>query len=137
MLNIYSKVDPEKIILSLIRKNEITNSRQNITPDEEFLQAGVKITKAEDFFKAHKHLPCNKVATTTQEAWVILDGKVEGTFYDLDDSLLCSLEISDGDCIVIYRGGHSLKILDDDTILYEFKNGPYYGVKKDKTYIGE
>ena len=54
MLNIYSKVDPEKIILSLIRKNEITNSRQNITPDEEFLQAGVKITKAEDFFKAHK-----------------------------------------------------------------------------------
>jgi|TARA_R100001460_G_scaffold11121_1_gene26108 hypothetical protein len=137
MLNIYSKVDPEKIILSLIRKNEITNSRQNITPDEEFLQAGVKITKAEDFFKAHKHLPCNKVATTTQEAWVILDGKVEGTFYDLDDSLLCSLEISDGDCVVIYRGGHSLKILDDDTILYEFKNGPYYGVKKDKTYIGE
>jgi hypothetical protein len=82
-------------------------------------------------------LPCNKVATTTQEAWVILDGKVEGTFYDLDDSLLCSLEISDGDCVVIYRGGHSLKILDDDTILYEFKNGPYYGVKKDKTYIGE
>ena len=137
MLNIYSKVDPEKIILSLIRKNEITNSRQNITPDEEFLQAGVKITKAEDFFKAHKHLPCNKVATTTQEAWVILDGKVEGTFYDLDDSLLCSLEISDGDCVAIYRGGHSLKILDDDTILYEFKNGPYYGVKKDKTYIGE
>ena len=137
MLNIYSKIDPEKIILSLIRKSEITNSRQNITPDEEFLQAGVKLTKAEDFFKAHKHLPCNKIVTTTQEAWVILDGKVEGTFYDLDDSLLCSLEMNDGDCVVIYRGGHSLKILDDNTILYEFKNGPYYGVKNDKAYIGE
>ena len=137
MLNIYSKVDPEKIILSLIRKNEITNSRQNITPDEEFLQAGVKITKAEDFFKAHKHLPCNKVATTTQEAWVILDGKVEGTFYDLDDSLLCSLEIRGGDCVVVFRAGHSFEVLDDNTTIYEFKNGPYYGVKKDKTYIGE
>jgi len=137
MLNIYSKIDPEKIILTMIKKEDITSARKNLTPDEEFLQAGVKLTKAEDFFKPHKHLECNKKASMTQEAWVILDGKVKGTFYDLDDSLLCSIEMGSGDCAVIYRGGHSLRVLEDDTILYEFKNGPYFGTEKDKTFIGE
>tara|TARA_R110002020_G_scaffold207313_4_gene412825 strand:- start:7294 stop:7707 length:414 start_codon:yes stop_codon:yes gene_type:complete len=137
VLNVYSKIDPEKIILTMIKKEEISGSRQNLTPDEEFMQAGVKLTKLDDFFKPHRHLDCNKIVSTTQEAWVILDGRIEGTFYDLDDSLLCSFEMGSGDCAVIYRGGHSLKVLEDNTILYEFKNGPYYGTEKDKTFIGE
>lgn len=135
MINYYSKINPEKIIFTMIKKENITKQRQNLTPDSEFLQVGAKRTYVNDFFKPHKHLPCEKKVTITQEAWVILNGKAEGSFYDLDDSFLCSITLNDGDCVVIYNGGHSLKILEDDTLLYEFKNGPYFGTEKDKVFI--
>ena len=58
MLNLYSLVDPEKIILTVIRKEDITHSRHNITPDEQFLQAGAKKMKVDEYFPPHYHLPC-------------------------------------------------------------------------------
>ena len=135
MKNIYSKIDPSIIIFTVIKKEEIKAGRINLTPDSEYLQVGVKKVFNGEFFKPHKHLECNKVATKTQEAWVILNGSAKGTFYDLDDSYLCSTIINDGDCVVIYNGGHSLEVLADETYLYEFKNGPYHGVEKDKQFI--
>jgi len=137
MINYYSKVNPQKIILTMIKKEDVTKNRQNLTPDSEFLQVGAKRTFTGDFFRPHKHLPCDKKATITQEAWVILNGKAKGVFYDIDDSYLCSIVLKDGDCVVIYNGGHSLEILEDNTLLYEFKNGPYFGVEKDKVFLGD
>ena len=43
--------------------------------------------------------------------------------------------MTSGDCIAIFNGGHSLKCLTDDTILYEIKTGPYFGAEKDKVYF--
>ena len=43
--------------------------------------------------------------------------------------------MSSGDCIVSMSAGHSFEVLEDDTLLYEFKNGPYYGTEKDKEFI--
>ena len=136
MLNCYSKVRPDELIFTMIKQNEISYGRKNLTPDKQFLQAGAKKTKAGEFFKPHKHLPCNKEVLITQEAWIILNGKAQGYFYDLNDEYLCSVELESGDCVIIYSGGHSLKILEDETILYEFKNGPYQGADKDKEFIG-
>ncbi len=135
MLNFYSKNDPNRLIFTMVKKSEIVHGRKNLTPDCEFIQVGVKRNHAGDFFKPHRHLPCRKVATMTQEAWVILNGRAMGTFYDLDGQFLSNVELSDGDCVVIYNGGHSLEILEDDTILYEFKNGPYFGASKDKQFL--
>jgi|TARA_R110000851_G_scaffold145221_1_gene284656 anti-sigma factor ChrR (cupin superfamily) len=135
MLNVFSQIEPEKLIFTMIKKHEITSGRKNLTPDEEFLQVGVKKASSGDYFKPHKHLACDKRVTITQEAWVILNGKAQGTFYDLDNTKIHSVTLNDGDCVVIYNGGHSLEILEDDTILYEFKNGPYFGPEKDKTFL--
>ena len=135
MLNFYSSVDSGVILFTITRKSEITSGRSDLTPPSEFLQAGVKKMKKGKFFKPHKHLPCQKVASMTQEAWVILDGKAEGCFYDLDDSLRETIILNDGDCAIIYNGGHSLRILEDNTILYEFKTGPYLGPIKDKVFL--
>jgi len=45
--------------------------------------------------------------------------------------------LEDGDCLVLFRGGHSLEVLDKNTIMYEFKTGPYFGFEKDKETINE
>ena len=44
MKQIYSKVEPDKLILSLLRYEDISEYRTDICPDEEFLQiSGRKI----------------------------------------------------------------------------------------------
>ena len=134
---IYSKVDPEKLILSLMRYSNISKYRTDLCPDEEFLQvSGRKLEKGLKA-EAHKHLLINRKTNITQEAWVVLNGRIKGIFYDLDDSVLYKTEIKKGDVAVLFRGGHSLEVLEEDTIMYEVKTGPYYGVDADKEFINE
>ena len=137
MERVYSKVDTDKLVLALMRFNEISEYRTDLSPDEEYLQiSGRKLEKGLKV-KAHKHTPIERKTDITQEAWVVFEGCIKGTFYDLDDSVLYETEIGKGDVIVLFRGGHSLEVLDEDTIFYEFKTGPYYGVEADKEAIDE
>ena len=46
-------------------------------------------------------------------------------------------ELKKGDMAIVYKAGHSFNVLEDNTVLYEFKNGPYYGKLKDKTMINK
>jgi hypothetical protein len=34
-----------------------------------------------------------------------------------------------------FRGGHTYDILADDTVVHEYKTGPYYGQAVDKEFI--
>jgi dTDP-4-dehydrorhamnose 3,5-epimerase-like enzyme len=88
-------------------------------------------------FKPHKHKELIRETNRTQEAWVILSGKIRAKFYDLDDSLILETVLMEGDCAIVFRAGHGFEVLEDNTILYEFKTGPYYGVEADKTFINE
>ena len=38
---------------------------------------------------------------------------------------------------MVFSAGHGFEVIEDNTILYEVKNGPYYGQIKDKTFIDE
>ena len=137
MERVYSKVNKDTLVLALMRYDEISEYRTDLSPDEEYLQiSGRKLEKGLKV-KAHKHTPIERKTNITQEAWVVFEGCIKGTFYDLDDSVLYETEIGKGDVIVLFRGGHSLEVLDEDTIFYEFKTGPYFGVEADKEAISE
>lgn len=133
----YSKKEESKLIFSLLRFEEICDRRIDLSPDQEFMQVCGRIMPCGVSVPPHRHIETNRQTNLTQEAWVLLRGSVRARFYDLDDSFLCEREISSGDVIVLYRGGHSLEVLEDNTIFYEFKNGPYFGVNKDKEKIDE
>ena len=137
MQRIYSKINKDILLLTLIKKNDITDSRIDLSPEEETLQVAVKRLKKGMSFKPHKHNKIHRITDITQESWVFLSGKVEAKFYDIDDKIILKTEMSAGDCVVVYKAGHSFKVLEDNTIIYEFKNGPYYGVEADKTFIIE
>ena len=137
MKRIYSKINPNKLILALMRYNDISECRYDLSPDEEYLQiSGMKLKRGKKV-KAHKHTPIERKTDITQEAWVVFDGCIRGIFYDLDDSVLYETDIKRGDVVVLFRGGHSLEVLDENTIFYEFKTGPYLGIKADKEAINE
>ena len=137
MNRVYSKVKEDCLLLSLVRSGDVTENRIDLSPEEEYLQVAVKQLTKGTSFKPHKHKELKRNTYLTQEAWVFLGGRVRAKFYDLDDSLILDTEMTGGDCVVVFRAGHSFEVLEDDTIIYEFKNGPYYGVETDKTYIGD
>jgi len=132
---IYSKIETNKLISSIISLEDIGCYRTDISPDNEFLQVSARNLKNITSVKAHKHKPIIRKTTITQEAWIVYKGKIKATIYDIDKTILKEIIIVDGGCIVLYNGGHSLTSLEENTIFYEIKTGPYYGYENDKEDI--
>jgi len=134
MEKIYSKIQPETLLHIIYRLSDV-NGRTNVVPDNEFLQlASIQMKKGQTF-KAHKHLVYNKITDIAQESWVVIKGSVKCILYDLDDTIIAEPIIKQGDCSLTFRGGHNYLILEDNTIVYEYKTGPYLGQELDKTFI--
>ena len=62
-------------------------------------------------------------------------GKVKVYYYDLDKKLICTKIIKAGDISVTLYGGHNYKALSENTLVYEYKSGPYQGIENDKKFI--
>jgi len=134
MEKIFSKIDP-KILLHLVHRFNEINGRTNIAPENEFLQlASLKMNKGTTF-KAHKHITIEKTTNIAQESWLVIKGSVKCFFYDIDDSILAEPILFPGDISMTFRGGHNYLILEDDTIVYEYKTGPYLGQEMDKVFL--
>lgn len=136
MKKLISKID-NTILHIIYKQNQRKNERIELVDDEQYIQASIINCSKGKTFAAHKHLykDINLENIITQEAWVIISGSVEVTYYDLDDSKLDSVILNKGDLTITLFGGHSYEILDNDTVIYEFKTGPYLGTEKDKVYI--
>jgi hypothetical protein len=127
----YSKVDNSPLY-SVLYLKDVNTDRKDISPDTELLQVAAKKVSKGMSWPRHKHLPLERNTTGTQESWVIMAGKIKASLYDIDDSLYSTIELCAGDMVVVHNAGHALEVLEDNTILYEFKNGPYFGRTKDK-----
>ena len=82
-----------------------------------------------------KNLVKEKVTNIAQESWVVIKGSVKCIFYDIDDTIIEEIILEQSDLSMTFRGGHNYEILEDDTVVYEFKTGPYLGIEFDKTFI--
>jgi hypothetical protein len=136
-VNVYSRIDPKVLLFVINRRDDISHDRSDLSPGEEYLQCATKQLTKGTTFAPHRHNELIRETNITQEAWVFLQGRVAARFWDTDDELIYETELGAGDAAIVFRGGHSFEVLEEDTILYEFKTGPYYGVEKDKTYIEE
>lgn len=136
MIKIYSKIDSNKLLHIVNRLSDI-KGRVDIIPNEHFLQASVLTYSPDQAFKSHYHLwkDNNYSKTIAQESWVVIKGSVSVKFYDTDNSFICAEIIGPGDCSVTLEGGHGYEILEKDTVIYEYKTGPYQGQLIDKKFI--
>jgi hypothetical protein len=139
MEKIYSKIEPETLLHIIHRWGDfdtMNDFRQEIVSPDNFIQCAALTMNEGKTFRAHKHIVketyLQKIA---QESWVVLQGKVKCTFYDVDDSILCHPILRKGDVSFTLRGGHTYTILKDDTKVLEFKTGPYLGQEYDKIFI--
>ena len=111
-------------------------SRVNLCPDEAFLQLGI-IKAGPREYAPHIHLdhPTPRPTIRAQESWVVIRGKVEVTLYDRDNTVQAVRILGHGDVTLTLYGGHGYRILEEDSLIYEFKSGPYQGVLVDKQPI--
>lgn len=112
-------------------------SRANFSEDSEFLQVALIAIPIDTHFRAHKHLERSRniLNLRAQESWVVISGKVEVTYYSESGVSLGSHVLVRGDCSITFRGGHSYRSLDEQALVFEFKNGPYEGVEVDKRFL--
>lgn len=135
MKKIYSKINPEKLLHIILRKGDVKKERMNIIEDEHFLQLAAMLLPCGKTFKPHKHVYSEKTTTIAQESWVVIQGSVKAFLYDLNDVVIETPILNAGDVSITLYGGHTYEILEDDTLVYEYKTGPYLGVKSDKEFI--
>ena len=62
-------------------------------------------------------------------------GSILVTYYDTDGTLLEKVTLNTGDISFTLEGGHTYEIMEDDTLVYEYKTGPYEGQEKDKVFL--
>ena len=137
MEKIYSHLEPKKILHLVVRKDEATQSRSNLVADDQFIQCSTIHLNAGTTFKPHKHIwkqPESELVIA-QESWVVIQGSVRCIFYDLDDTVLAEKTIYPGDASFTLEGGHNYVILEDNTLVYEYKTGPYKGIAADKVFL--
>ncbi len=139
MEKIYSKVDPTKLLHIIHRLSDLENQEENridLVDGDQFIQcASLKLEKGKTF-KPHKHI-INTVTDEkiAQESWCILKGSVKCIFYDIDDTIIAEPILYAGDASFTLYGGHNYEILEENTILREYKTGKYLGQALDKTFI--
>ena len=142
MKTIYSKVQSDKLLhivhhLSPFESGD--EERKVIAPPQQFLQLCLLKVQEGRKFPAHKHIwkEPSYDSVIAQESWIVVRGTVKINFYDTDDTFLESEILEQGDCSMTFEGGHSYEILEPNTIVYEYKTGPYLGQKLDKVFLEE
>ena len=133
---VYSKLNPDKLLHIVCRPSTFDGIREDVVADEEFLQLAIMKHDAGRTFKAHQHVykevPSQSIA---QESWYVIHGAVKAILYDEDFEPLEEILLKAGDLSITLYGGHNYEIMEDDTLVLEFKSGPYYGQKLDKEFM--
>ena len=140
MKKIYSKVEPNKLLHIIHRADEFytieDGHRRDVVGEKEFIQLSALNMNNGHTINPHKHIWKNRTRDViAQESWVVIQGKVKCTFFDIDDTIIAEPILEPGDASFTLEGGHTYTILKDDTLVYEYKTGPYEGQKLDKEFI--
>jgi cupin fold WbuC family metalloprotein len=136
MLRIESKVKPG-LLCHLINRCDEIRGRTDVAGPDQFLQLATLRMDQGHTFRPHQHIwkPSPRETCIAQESWVVIKGRVRVFCYDIDGTLLSTEEIGPGDCSMTFEGGHNYLALEPDTVVYEYKTGPYQGQKLDKVFL--
>ena len=136
MEHIYSKVEPGKILHTIVRKEDLTPGRREVVSEKHFIQCAILNMEQGKTFKPHRHIWKERARNIiAQESWIVIQGSVKCIFFDLDDTIIATPILYPGDASFTLEGGHTYEILENNTLVYEYKTGPYEGQSFDKTFI--
>lgn len=140
MHKIFSRVDTNLLLHVVYELQDLksqSDTRIDLSDFDEFLQVSTLKLEEGMKFRAHKHLhkKTDFDSFVAQESWVVITGVVTVSYFDIDDTILLEKEIGPGGLSLTFRGGHAYRIEKGDSLVIEFKSGPYRGQLADKMFI--
>ena len=126
-------LDGEDTIAIIRRYEDWKPGLDFVTPDETFIQVGTWNYDAGRELDRHEHNFVERSSSITQECVFVVTGSMDVDFYSQTRVFLETVRLQTFDYAVIFGGGHSYRILENDTKILETKNGPFPGVEIDKT----
>lgn len=136
MTKIYSKQQPSKLLHIIYRNSDAKSGREDICPADQFLQIAALRPEQGTTYKPHRHLWYRyNDDRVTQESWIVIRGNVRVILYDIDNTAIHEDVLTPGDLSCTFIAGHTYEILTEDAMIYEVKNGPYFGQEADKIFI--
>lgn len=132
-LKVYSKCYPTQLLASVVSSSG--QGREDASDAKEILQVSRLNLLQGKTILSHTHLPQVRTTHGTSEAWIVISGTLSAQILDFDHSLVTTVDLGPGDCMVLYRGGHNFTVVSPDAVIYEIKNGPYNGSAADSEKI--
>lgn len=134
---IYSKIEPEKLLHIIVTQEDFNTPRAEVVPENNFIQCAILNMGNGKTFRPHKHITKDRHYTEqiAQESWVVIKGKVKCILYDIDDTIIATPILEAGHASFTLGGGHNYEILEEGTLVYEYKTGPYEGQQLDKVFL--
>ena len=124
----------EEVYAILVQGDNLKEGSQWFGQSYESLQASRMKYQAGKAFRIHHHILNPRTIKRTQEAFVVVSGRLAADIYDNKANLIGTLEAGPGEAILIYRGGHGIRIV-EDSVVYEIKAGQYSVPSEDKEFL--
>ena len=113
--------------LAIIVRRDFQKTGINFfTPNDYSQQLAYMSHPAGKEIQPHVHKKVQREVHFTQETLFIRKGKLQVDFYSDDQEYLESRILETGDVILLIKGGHGFKVL-ENLEMFEVKQGPYAG----------
>ena len=121
------KINYKNSCLAIIVRSSYANPGINFfTPNEYSQQLAFMSHPEGKEIQPHVHRKVHREVYYTQETLFIRKGKLQVDFYTDSQKYLESRVLNSGDVILLIKGGHGFKVL-EDLEMFEVKQGPYAG----------
>lgn len=119
-----------EVIWSSVRVGKTTF----FSPPESSFQFGLLAHEAGFIEAPHYHRPFTRPIDDLQQMFVVQRGVVAVDLYCDDGKLLRTVTLKSGDAIVLIRGVHAIRVIEDMQCI-SVKQGPFLGVEFDKVEV--
>jgi len=114
--------------------NDVSKGLEFLSDDTDFIQLGTWNYEKNFSTVPHYHLEHDKPSNLTQEVVLVHKGSVKCRLFTKEGNYVDEVDINEGELIVQIYGVHEY-IMNEDSIVLEIKNGPYYGPDVDRKRI--
>jgi len=122
-----------EVLALIVNEREFPNGIRFWGDDSKPLQFGSCVYDSGVVLQPHIHKVRERIAEhKTIELLYMIRGGMRVTLYNDNRKAVAGRILSTGDCILLYAGGHGFRVIADDTVFIEAKNGPYVSVEADK-----
>ena len=124
----------DKLVASIIRPLNSKKGLSFLTDSEDYIQVGVWNYPKNTILPAHYHKEFRRESFKTNESVYVVRGKIKCNLYFENGEFISSHILDEGEMIIQFNGAHEY-FIEEDALVIENKNGPYFGPEKDRTRI--